>query len=140
MIHFLVKIYFSLIKVLKGHLEISASALALALASAFQYKYSFLHSINSRHVISNKVASYRLEACDFVRKCFAKISRRKFSDNLKRVTVKNPYGKASVLEFLFNEIAGINARLAFLVKKSLHQRHLPVNILEFSALLQEGLT
>ena len=96
---------------------ISASASALASASAFQYKYSFLHSINSLHVISNKVATYRLEACDFVRKCFAKISRRKFSDNLKRVTLKNPYGKTSVLEFLFNEIAGINSRLASLVKK-----------------------
>ena len=45
--------------------------------------FSFLYSINSLHVISNKVATYRLEACDFVRKCFAKISRRKFSDNLK---------------------------------------------------------
>ena len=51
---------------------------------------------NSLHVISNKVATYRLEACDFIRKCFAKISRRKFSDNLKRVTVKNPYEKTSV--------------------------------------------
>ena len=38
-----------------------------------------------------------------------------------------------------NEIAGINSRLASLVKKSLHQRHLPVNILELLALLQEGL-
>ena len=65
---------------------------------------------------------------------------RKFSDDLKRVTVKNPYGKTSVLESLFNEIAGINSRLAFLVKKSLHQRHLPVSILELSALLQESFT
>ena len=81
------------------------------------------------HVISIKVAAYILEAYDFVRKCFPKISRRKFSDNLKRVIVKNPYGKTSVLESLFNEIAGINSRLASLVKKSLHQRHLPVNIL-----------
>ena len=80
-------------------------------------KYSFLHRINSLDVISNKVATYRLEACDFVRKCFAKISRIKFSDTLKRVTVKNPYGKTSVLEFFFNEIAGINSRLASLVKK-----------------------
>ena len=54
--------------------------------------------------------------------------------------MKNPYGKTSVSESLFNEIAGINFRLASLVKKSFHQRHLPVNILELSALLQEGLT
>ena len=40
----------------------------------------------------------------------------------------------------FNEIAGINARLASLVKKNLHQRHLPMNILELAVLLQEGLT
>ena len=81
-----------------------------------------------------------MEAWDLVRKCFAKISRRKFPDNLKSVTVKNPYGKTSVLETVFNEIAGISSRLASLVKKSLHQRHLSLNILELSALLQEGLT
>ena len=63
-----------------------------------------------------------------------------FLDNVKRVTVKNPYGKTSVLESVFNEITGINSRLASLLKKSLHQRHLPLNILELSALLQEGLT
>ena len=82
---------------------------------------------------------YRLEACDFVRKCFAKISRRKFSGSLK-FTVKSSHGKTSVLESLFNEIAEINSRFASLVKKSLHQRHLPVNTLELSALIQEGLT
>ena len=97
-----------------GNLGIGTSASA----SAFQYKYSFLHSINSLQVISNKVATYRLEASDFVRKCFAKISHRKFSDNLKKVTVKNPYERTSVLESLFNEIAGINSRLASLVKKA----------------------
>ena len=61
-----------------GNLSISISVSALALASAFQYKYSFLHSINSLHVISNKVATYRLEACDFVRKCFAKYVAENF--------------------------------------------------------------
>ena len=50
--------------------------------------------------------------------------------------MKNPYGKTSV----FNEIARINPRLASLVKKSVHQRHLPLKLLELSALLQEGLT
>ena len=40
----------------------------------------------------------------------------------------------------FNEIAGINARLAFLVKNSLPQKYLLMNILELSVLLQEGLT
>ena len=59
---------------------------------------------------------------------------------LKMVTLKNPYGNTSVLESLFKEIAGINSRLASFVKKRLHRRHLPVNILELSALLQEGLT
>ena len=39
---------------------------------------------------------------------------------------------------LFNEIAEVKSRP--LVKKGLHQGGLPVNILELSALLQEGLT
>ena len=59
-----------------------------------------------------------METCDFVRKYFAKISRRKFLDNLKTVTMKNPYAKTSVLESDFNEIAGINSRLASLMKKA----------------------
>ena len=37
-----------------------------------------------------------------------------------------------MLEYVFNEIAGINSRLASLIKKSLHQRHLSLNILLFS--------
>ena len=41
---------------------------------------------------------------------------------------------------LFNEIAGISSRTATLAKKGLHQGGLAVNILEFSLLLQEGLT
>ena len=32
-----------------------------------------------------EVVTYRLETCDFVSKCFAKISRREFPDDLKRV-------------------------------------------------------
>ena len=50
--------------------------------------------------------------------------------------MKNPYEKTSVLETFFNELSRINSRLASFMKKRLHQRHLPVNILE---LLQEGL-
>ena len=40
--------------------------------------------------------------------------------------------------FLFNEMTETNSR--FLVKKGLHQGGLPVNMLELSAILQEGLT
>ena len=54
--------------------------------------------------------------------------------------MKNLYAKTSVLESVFNEIAGINSRLASLMKKSLDQKHLLLNILELSALLQEGVT
>ena len=47
--------------------------------------------------------SYRLEPYDFVRKCFAKISRRKFLDNLKRATAQDPCRKNSVVKsFLIN--------------------------------------
>ena len=54
--------------------------------------------------------------------------------------MKNPYAETSVLESVFNEINGINSRLASLIKKSLHQRHLPLNILELSVHLQEDVT
>ena len=77
-------------------IDISASALVSGLASVspFEYKYSFFAQYKYplelkassiyfvKHVISNKLATYRLEACDYVRKCFVKISRRKFPDNL----------------------------------------------------------
>ena len=53
----------------------------------------------------NKIATYKLEACDFVRKSFAKISRRKFPYNLKKVTMKKPCVKTSVLEFGLTELA-----------------------------------
>ena len=44
-----------------------------------------------------------IEACNFIRKCFAKLSRRKFLDNLERATLQDPCDGV-----LFNEIAGIN--------------------------------
>ena len=112
-----------------GNLGIGISASASA---------SSIYSV--KHVISNKVITYRLEACDFARKCFTKICRRKSPYNLRRVTMKNPCSKTSVLESVFNEIAGINSRLASLMKKSLDQKYLLLNILELSALLQEDVT
>ena len=45
-----------------------------------------------------------------------------------------------VVELFFNQIARISSRLATLVKRSLHQGSFFVNTLEFSALLQKGLT
>ena len=39
-----------------------------------------------------------------------------------------------------NEIAWIDSKPVTLAKKGLHQRGLPVNILELPLLLQEGLT
>ena len=59
-----------------------------------------------KHVIFNKVVTYRLEACDFVRKCFAKMSRRKFLDNLKRATAQDPHRKISVIEFFLMKLQG----------------------------------
>ena len=85
-----------------------------------------------KHVIVNKVATYTLGTCHFVRKCF-----RKCFDNFKKAAVQNPCRKHYVGVF-FNEIAEVNSRP--LVKKGLHQGVLPVNILELSVLLLEGLT
>ena len=44
-----------------------------------------------------------------------------------------------VVELFFNQIAGINSRLATLLKRSLCREGFFVNILEFLALLQKGL-
>ena len=86
------------------------------------YSETFHRSIYFvKHVTTNDVAAYRFEVCDFVRKYFPKISRRKFSDNLKRVTMNNPFAETSVLESVFNEIAVINSRLASLIKKKLYK-------------------
>ena len=82
------------------------------------------------HLIFNKVVTYRLEAFDFVRKCFAKISHRKFPDNFKRATMQNTCRGNLCSGVLVTEIAGIISRLAALVKKRLHQGGLPVNMLE----------
>ena len=48
------------------------------------------------------------------------------------------WGAINKIAEIFNEIAGINSSI--FSEKSLHQRHLPVNVLELSAPLQEGLT
>ena len=54
--------------------------------------------------------------------------------------MKKPCAKTSVLESVSNEISGINFRLASLMKKSFHQRHLTLNVLELPAPLQESVT
>ena len=59
-----------------------------------------------KHVIFNKVVTYRLEAYDFVRKYFAKISLRKFLDNLKRATAQNPCRKNSVMQSFLMKLLG----------------------------------
>ena len=106
----------------------------------------FFYSINQlvlyifiKHIIFNKVVTYRLEACNFVRKCFAKISRRKFLDNSKKSTAQDPCRKSSVMEPILMKLLGMTFRPANSVKKSLRQRSLPVNILELSELLQKVL-
>ena len=46
----------------------------------------------------------------------------------------------SVVALFFDQIAGINSRPATLLKRSPHRGGFLVNTLEFSALLQKGLT
>ena len=53
-----------------------------------------------KHVIFNKIGI--LESCNFVKKCFAKISRRRISNNLEGATVPNICGKTSVGEYFKN--------------------------------------
>ena len=133
-----------------GNLGIRISVLALTSELACEYNYSLLHSINHllswklvlyifvKHVIFNKIVTYRLEVCDFVRKCFTKKSRKKSLDDL-RATAQGPYRKISVMEFLLMKLLGWTLDLQIQWKKSLHQGCLPVNISELSELLQKGL-
>ena len=94
----------------------------------------------SNTLLSVKSLTYRLLACNFVRNCFAKISCRKFPNNLKSAIVQSTSKKNSYDGVHFNEIPGIDFRPATSVKKRLHPGGLPVSILELSTLLQEGLT
>ena len=60
----------------------------------------------SNTLLSIKLWTYRLLACDFVRKCFAKISRRKFPDNLKSAILQNTSTKTSVMESFLMKLQG----------------------------------
>ena len=75
----------------------------------FDYNYILLCSRNRpwshklvlyifvKNVIFNKVGT--LETCNFVTKCFAKISGKLFSDNLERASVENTFRETSVMEY-----------------------------------------
>ena len=80
------------------------------------WNYSLLHSIN--HSIKLKVSSICfcqiryfqqnrnlwLEACNFIRKCCAKLSCRKSLNYLKRATMQDPLQENFCDGVLFNEI------------------------------------
>ena len=85
-----------------GNLGMGISALASSSESACEYNYSLF----VKHVIFNKGVTYRLEAFDFVRQCFAKISRRKFLDNLKRATAQDSCRKSSVVKSFLIKLPG----------------------------------
>ena len=69
---------------------------------------------------------------------FQRYLAENFSMILKELLRRTHVEKA-LCGVLFNKIAGMNSRPAASVKKSLRQGGLPVNILELSELLQEGL-
>ena len=103
-----------------------------------------------QNVIFSQVASYRLDACNFLRKGLAKISRRKFSKILKRAILQNTCGKTSVVECVLDKISEKDSRPVNMQKTTnndsifsrpcFHQEGFPVNSLEFLALLQRGLS
>ena len=68
------------------------------------------------------------------------ITRRKFSEVLKRGTLQRPCQKIPVVESVFNKIASMDSRPAFMLKRSFHQGRFSVDTSEFSAILQSGLT
>ena len=56
-----------------------------------------------------KVATKRLEACNFVRKGMAKLFYRKFSEILKRAILQKPYDENSVAQSVLEKITGRNS-------------------------------
>ena len=88
------------------------STLTQASESTCEYNYSLLH------VIFNKVVTYKLEACDHVRKCFTKIFRRKFIDNLKRATAQDQWRIISVMESFLMKLLGWTLDLQLQWKKA----------------------
>ena len=54
--------------------------------SPFELKVRSIYLCQTRFF--QEVLTYRLETCDFVSKCFAKISPREFPNDSKRVTVQ----------------------------------------------------
>ena len=95
------------------------------------WNYSLLHSIN--HSIKLKVSSICfcqirylqenrnlwLEACNFIRKCFAKLCCRISLDYLKRTTAQDPLQENLCDEVLFNEMAEIKKWLVLQKKNAI---------------------
>ena len=67
---------------------------------------SYLDIFFVKHFIFNKAVIYRLEACNFVRRFFEKISRRKFPNNLKRAIAYSPCRETSAVEPLLMKFQG----------------------------------
>ena len=58
------------------------------------------------NILFNKVVTYRLQACNFVKKCLAKISLRKFPGILVRAILQNTRRKTSVVESFVMKFQG----------------------------------
>lgn len=64
-----------------------------------------------------------------LRKSLAKTPRRKFSETLQRAEFQNLFWKTSVVDFFYNQTAGINSESVTLAKGNLQQGAFLVNTL-----------
>ena len=103
----------------QSHLEISVfgswaldAALNLCLLHRMSHLRSLVLYIFVKQVTLSKLANYRLEICNFVRKERTKVSRKKNLKLLKRAILQNPCSKTFVVKFIFNRIVGIDSRPA----------------------------
>ena len=82
------------------------------------YSYFSLALEFNLRVLCSLWVSLRSEACDFVRKCFAKITRRKFLDNLKQTTAQDPCRRTSGMESFLMKLMGWTLDLQLEWKKA----------------------
>ena len=120
------------IKLQVGHLKSWASKLSSPLV--FKYMRCLIHSINNlksqklvvyifaKQIVFSEVTTYRLEACNFIRKEMIKISRQKFFQDLKKTVLLKPYRKTSVVGSVSIKIPGRYQNQICAEKKLLSRR------------------
>ena len=85
--------------------------------SPLKLKVSSIHICQAPYFQQSRYLTYRSEASDIIRKCFGKISSKKFLNNSKRATAQDPCRKSSVMESFLMKLLGWTLDLQLQWKK-----------------------